>query len=262
MRDSQKFTVAPWGDAYFTEGLLWLALWLVLAHELEHWWPDRASSFCQALSFLSVMTTSSDPARGYSVTLVSQWTQEGAEPWVSPSEYLYGEREGSLCCNKLWDLGTICYCSLADPVRLSHSRKCLCCTTKMETHRVSIPECHMCVPVCAACVHKTKYVSPELVIFLQAWGLLDDTWNSHEWTFYENLYSSPAKELPLPLPTKSVKTQWLSLRLCSVLFEYELIPHGFIRNFKMNGTNYSPYFLHHTPAEMGLSRLQIPLEGG
>lgn len=30
----------------------------------------------------------------------------------------------------------------------------------------------------------------------------------------------------------------------------------------MNGTNYSLPFLHHTPAEVGLSRIQISLEGG
>lgn len=190
----------------------------------------------------------------------SEHKREQSHGWAPVNTY--GEWKGSLCCNKPWDLGTICYRSLADPVWLGHSRKCLCCTTKMETHRVSVLERHMCVPVRAACVHKTKYVSPELVIFLQAWGLPDDTWNSHEWTYYENLYSSLLKSYLSPSPPKSVKTQWLSLRLCSVLFEYELIPHGFIRNFKMNGTNYSPYFLHHTPAEMGLSRLQIPLEGG
>jgi len=55
-----------------------------------------------------------------------------------------------------------------------------------------------------------------------------------------------------------MKTQWLPLRLCSALFEYELIPHDFIRNFKMNGTNYSLRVLHHIPAETELSRLQIP----
>lgn len=30
----------------------------------------------------------------------------------------------------------------------------------------------------------------------------------------------------------------------------------------MNGTNYSLHFLYHTPAEVGLSRIQTPLEGG
>lgn len=80
--------------------------------------------------------------------------------------------------------------------------------------------------------------------------------------FYEKLRIT-ASYLSLPHHSKrSVKTQWLSLRLCSVLSEYELIPHGFERNLKMNGTNYSLHFLHHSPAEMGLSRLQIALEDG
>ena len=59
---------------------------LAPADEIGHWWQDRAGRFGQALSFLSVMTTSSDLARGYSVTWVSQRTQERAESWVTHSE--------------------------------------------------------------------------------------------------------------------------------------------------------------------------------
>lgn len=194
-------------------------MWPAPTRGVEQWWQGSPGS-CQSLPLLPYpsavlqLETSLPPrvtvnTRGSRGTGAPRWRHTVRDSWVFA--------EGSH--NIWWPL-----VPAAEPVLswLNHSPRGCCypaMTANCRCKRTWPSRTHTCMD---SCTHQTKYVSPNGVTFLQAWRFLSDRCNFHEWTFCEQPYSSllkcPFSPHTRPLQN-SVKTQWLSLTLSSVLFE-------------------------------------------
>lgn len=116
--------------------------------------------------------------------------------WVPMNTYC--EREPSLCLrsHKIWGLYVTAAWRIPSDSAIPRSDSDAQPGSRLT--EVNVLEHHMHIHVSVGCIHKTKRETPEMLIVLQARGLPGDTWNFHEWTCCEKLYSSLLRVTPSP----------------------------------------------------------------